>query len=1578
MATQRTELILTTSGGERVKLQLQDIGKAGEEALGKVKKGALEASAGLKVVDAAAGEIRSSISSMGGTISTVLGAAGGPIGALAIATTGAAAGFAALYKRAADYSGSVVDAAAKTGLSTKALQEQGFAFRQAGVSQEEYIASVVKLQREIGNARQGHGALYKALKDTDAQLLSQIQTAGNVERVMALLADKVASLSNEQDQAALTAAGFGKSSAGLLQVLRGGSAEFERAAAAARKYGLVIDEALLKKGDEASDAIDLLADAIRTNLYEAVLAVGPELSGMAKSLAEIVGSARQLPAVDKFLNRFSDRGQLLNEAEQLERQAGRLTRSATRTSLFGTPSPRFVDPKTGTPTDVDPGQALRERADELRRLSYEIDQRNRAATTPATGGAGDTRALLDSRIKEAAQAAGIDEAIFRALIGAESAFRHRDASGAVRLGPPTRYGRAIGYAQLLPGTAADLGVDPMDEVGNLNGGARYLRQMLGMFGGDYGLALAAYNWGPGSVQEAQRRAIRDRRDPGNVLTLPGLPDETRDYVNKILSGDSARLGLGKDAQRELEAYKRALDELKKLEHDAATAGLDGVAKLMKQRELAYLAWNEQADAAKLSEEERAAGHVAIWQKSYGDVTDEYAKEAAKRAAEDERAREKADREAERAAEKLAAQMAREAEALRQPFENFFENVQDGFGNLFTSILQDGKITSDEFVDIWKQAGARLVGELASLAINQAIVAPLLQVLVGSGGTGGSSSLGVVGSVLGLLGGGGGARPAARSSSGGGLDLTSVGGSVLGLGLEAYGLYTGQQVSTLGLVGQIAQAGYGALFGTGAGYAIGTAGATAVGSAGLLGAQGAAPVLMTLADGSVAVVGAGGSVTSLGAGASMAAGGSAAASAASVVAAAAPYIAAAVGAYLMADATTRYKHRSRKHIASPGDYAWLPAVEYYTDDRTSVTSKVLYSMFSMENHLLAGMDSMLGTDILGLQPTANEYRRSLGIRTADSLNEIRGSRDVFSQRDPRGLQGAGSDTQQFLVRLIARAMGTQTFRSPGIGDLRNLGERALRGEVGQVLGGGIRRLLEEGGDVDAVLRRIIRKFVKFDMAINQAGAMGADVTQLGTVLGAFPYRIQNVDPTTLAQRVIDRYERARPARVTSEAALLAYENALDSDEGAMFDGFNRLELGRLGRRPRRLRRMLGRSERFLIGEANELRQQLAVSSRFDATAGFEGADASLAVTFDRIGGLKRGQLRKQLPDLLNQAVELTGQWGEQLSGLIDQLRAVEQASRESAISLGSAVDALLVTAGTGGTDTASRYNAPINFLLERANRSGLSAGAQVATYQQLIDYEQRRFQAWAEDRREALDQRGVFGLAALNGGVQGQLRALQESTLSPSQLVASRQAKVADLLGQFRTATGDERVRLAQEIATLTGSFMDAATQSTGGSGGRFATYRSYATGVLGEVGAVTAQAEREQREYERQVRDEAQATAKRLDEYGPKLDAAFAQSTKEIEDSLRKAGLTDEQIAGAVADDKIRAQLVREKQLEKLTDILTELRGIRDGTPSGRVNEGDTANAAASDPAATAAFSAAMASSLGTLRSYSVSRAVGA
>jgi soluble lytic murein transglycosylase-like protein len=119
--------------------------------------------------------------------------------------------------------------------------------------------------------------------------------------------------------------------------------------------------------------------------------------------------------------------------------------------------------------------------------------------------------LIAPLIEDAAKQHSLEPKLIRAVIDRESAFRPCAVS----------YRGAQGLMQLMPETAAELGVaDPFDPRQSVDGGARYLKQLIEKYKGDLPKALGAYNSGPSTVDNSG-----------------GIPDiqETRDYVDSILS-----------------------------------------------------------------------------------------------------------------------------------------------------------------------------------------------------------------------------------------------------------------------------------------------------------------------------------------------------------------------------------------------------------------------------------------------------------------------------------------------------------------------------------------------------------------------------------------------------------------------------------------------------------------------------------------------------------------------------------------------------------------------------------------------------------------------------------------------------------------------------------------------------------------------------------------------------------------------------------------------------------------------------------------------------------------------------------
>jgi soluble lytic murein transglycosylase-like protein len=116
-----------------------------------------------------------------------------------------------------------------------------------------------------------------------------------------------------------------------------------------------------------------------------------------------------------------------------------------------------------------------------------------------------------SFVTTASRTHGVDDALVHAVISAESGYRPAAISSK----------GASGLMQLMPDTARRYGVESiMDPYQNINGGVKYLKDLLAMFNGNVELAVAGYNAGENAVIRAGNR-------------IPKYP-ETENYVPKVM------------------------------------------------------------------------------------------------------------------------------------------------------------------------------------------------------------------------------------------------------------------------------------------------------------------------------------------------------------------------------------------------------------------------------------------------------------------------------------------------------------------------------------------------------------------------------------------------------------------------------------------------------------------------------------------------------------------------------------------------------------------------------------------------------------------------------------------------------------------------------------------------------------------------------------------------------------------------------------------------------------------------------------------------------------------------------------
>jgi soluble lytic murein transglycosylase-like protein len=122
-------------------------------------------------------------------------------------------------------------------------------------------------------------------------------------------------------------------------------------------------------------------------------------------------------------------------------------------------------------------------------------------------------------------AAGLPSGLLYWLAYAESRYRADIISGATK--SPAG---AIGMFQFLPSTAAQYRFNPTEWQASAHGAAQYMKDLYKRFG-DWRLAIASYNDGPGNVHHA---LVSNRNDI--TATIASLPKETRDYVASVGGG----------------------------------------------------------------------------------------------------------------------------------------------------------------------------------------------------------------------------------------------------------------------------------------------------------------------------------------------------------------------------------------------------------------------------------------------------------------------------------------------------------------------------------------------------------------------------------------------------------------------------------------------------------------------------------------------------------------------------------------------------------------------------------------------------------------------------------------------------------------------------------------------------------------------------------------------------------------------------------------------------------------------------------------------------------------------------------
>ena len=144
-------------------------------------------------------------------------------------------------------------------------------------------------------------------------------------------------------------------------------------------------------------------------------------------------------------------------------------------------------------------------------------------------GLGSATPGASSLVQSLAPSYGVPPSLALAVANQESGFNQSAVSSA----------GAVGVMQLMPGTASDLGVNPADLTGNLQGGLQYLSQMYQKFGNWFD-ALVAYNAGPGKVSSPPASSSAYA---SSILSAAGLSSSVPSKLSVDTSVDTSGLDL---------------------------------------------------------------------------------------------------------------------------------------------------------------------------------------------------------------------------------------------------------------------------------------------------------------------------------------------------------------------------------------------------------------------------------------------------------------------------------------------------------------------------------------------------------------------------------------------------------------------------------------------------------------------------------------------------------------------------------------------------------------------------------------------------------------------------------------------------------------------------------------------------------------------------------------------------------------------------------------------------------------------------------------------------------------------------
>jgi hypothetical protein len=209
----------------------------------------------------------------------------------------AAIGYGALHaaQGALEYAGALQDASDKTGVAIEALQSMQTVFEASGVSSEDFIESVTKLNKGLAEAGAGKN-------DSLLHLFNKLRiplrdASGQIRSVESVLPQLAAAFEKNENPAVRTRIAmelFGKAGAKMIATLKGGSKALIDAMNDSKRLGAVLSTEATAKLDDLGDSLGLLSRQVKVQIAAAFAGAAPAVMAAVKSVSEWIGANKEL------------------------------------------------------------------------------------------------------------------------------------------------------------------------------------------------------------------------------------------------------------------------------------------------------------------------------------------------------------------------------------------------------------------------------------------------------------------------------------------------------------------------------------------------------------------------------------------------------------------------------------------------------------------------------------------------------------------------------------------------------------------------------------------------------------------------------------------------------------------------------------------------------------------------------------------------------------------------------------------------------------------------------------------------------------------------------------------------------------------------------------------------------------------------------------------------------------------------------------------------------------------------------------------------------------------------------------